>query len=645
VPKVYISSSSHDGPVARRLAAELEQQGFDVRDASTSIMPGDVWLKEVEAAIRSADVVLVLVSEASPGSRVGREVAIAIRHADQGKLLLIPVVLDEVPDKLLPYGLQTRQGLRLDTDSQQSYRHLAAAVQNSYGRRDRVLSLPPMAVSKARRATGFGPAGPSRGAKPDTWMSPEEHRDAVRVVADAFAAAGRPLHPTERPELLEPGPVWVAPEVSPTGRDLDRFARFLRSGRIGYLVHVGDLSRDAQIALDQMRLGGTPVVTVTVRALRSALADRRVEFFFSELERDYGTIDNLFDTRNALIDERFLFGRDVMLNTVGSAIQRREHVLLTGLRKVGKTSLLNILRQRLVTQPVCHVDLQRFDRHQEDWPPTLYRLILKSLDNWALTEDDGWPFRPSAPRTATELEEALDARAQHLGRDTTLVVIADELERVFPAPGEQAATRRWIQATGTLRALSQGARCRVVVLGADLRPTANRDNDLGSAGTNPFFSLFQEMPVPLLDSTAVADMIESLGRAMGIDVVTIEFLDRLFTLTGGHPSLARTIAGQAYRTRSADDRLDGADLARAVEHLDDTDAIAFFLRANLWQLMTTPEQEVLTALAKRPWQGRLRRQSERHQMAHATLTAQGLVDRTGIRIELFRTWLRERGDP
>lgn len=118
------------------------------------------------------------------------------------------------------------------------------------------------------------------------------------MVVDAFASAGRILRSTDWAELLEPGP-GVPAEVSPTGRDLDRFARFLHGDRIGYVVHVGELTRDAQIALDQMRLGGTPVVTMTVRALRSALANRRVRFFLGELERDYGTRHNLFDTRNA----------------------------------------------------------------------------------------------------------------------------------------------------------------------------------------------------------------------------------------------------------------------------------------------------------------------------------------------------------
>ena len=71
------------------------------------------------------------------------------------------------------------------------------------------------------------------------------------------------------------------------------------------------------------------------------------------MEQLYGGRDNQFDTKNALIDDRFLFGRDAILTTIGSAIKRDEHILISGLRKVGKTSLLNILRLQLADKPVC----------------------------------------------------------------------------------------------------------------------------------------------------------------------------------------------------------------------------------------------------------------------------------------------------
>ena len=129
----------------------------------------------------------------------------------------------------------------------------------------------------------------------------------------------------------------------------------------------------------------------------------------------YGSPDNLFDGRNALIDERFLFGRDAMLARIGSAIRRDEHVLISGLRKSGKTSLLNILSQQLTDYPVYLLDLERFDRHAEDWPPTLFAMMLETVDDWGRIRRTEWPFASVAPTTATELARELDRRFAYLG--------------------------------------------------------------------------------------------------------------------------------------------------------------------------------------------------------------------------------------
>ncbi len=124
-------------------------------------------------------------------------------------------------------------------------------------------------------------------------------------------------------------------------------------------------------------------------------------------------------------------------------------------------------------RPVCHVDLRRHDRHQEDWSKSLFRLMLAAFDTWGRTEHAPWPFVTPFPMTAADLEAQLERRRDHLtslGHNaTTLVVILDELDRVFPAPGEQHATREWIRASGALRALSD--RRLVTVVGADLQPT------------------------------------------------------------------------------------------------------------------------------------------------------------------------------
>nr|WP_230416267.1 TIR-like protein FxsC [Micromonospora tarapacensis] len=470
-------------------------------------------------------------------------------------------------------------------------------------------------------------------------VSSPDH-DARSVVQAAFSAAGRPLDATGVPGLFTPGPVWVVTNVGTTATGLSPFGEYARHGRVGYLVHTDPLRSDVERAADRMRLDGKPVVTVSLRALRAAFTDGRVKPFLDELERRYGTRDNLFDTKNALTDERFLFGRDVLLNTIGSAIKRDEHVLITGLRKVGKTSLLNILRQHLVDQPVCMVDLQRFDRHTEDWPTALFHLMIEAFDRWGRLEQVDWPFTTSTPNTVSELERQLHERIDHVGRSIRLTVVLDEIERVFPEPDELDAARRWVRASGALRLLAQGDRRTVVVIGADLRPVANRVNHLGPAGTNPLFSFFQETPLPLLDAEALTEMVHSLAREMGVTEVTTGFTERLFRLSGGHPSLARTLAGESYRCRQDATLLTGADLDAGLDQLEESDAVGYVLRNNLWDFMTVGERHVLEALA-RPGRKPSNRRGDWSE-AEATLRRQGLVTDQRIRIGLFEKWILDR---
>ena len=359
----------------------------------------------------------------------------------------------------------------------------------------------------------------------------------------------------------------------------------------------------------------------------------------------YGSPDNLFDARNALIDDRFFFGRDAMLARIDSAIRRDEHVLISGLRKSGKTSLLNVLRQQLTDYPVCLLDLQRFDRHAEDWPPTLFAMMVEAVDRWGRMGRAEWPFASVAPTTATELGRELDRRFAHLGTNPVsqrLVVMLDEIERVFPRKGEVEATRRWVRATGALRALAQGSSRSVVIIGADVRPTINRDNDLGNRETNPFFSFFQELPVALLDHEATDDMLRSLAGAMGVTSVSKAFVDQIFALTGGHPSLARTIAAEAYRQRRALRRLDEADLESSITALHDTDSIGSFVRSNLWQPMTAVEREIVSNLSHGLIvQGASGRGHLDPDMTEgfASLRSQGIIGGSGVRVGLLLDWV------
>ena len=434
----------------------------------------------------------------------------------------------------------------------------------------------------ARRLAVAGPAYRERDV---------EHAELVALTQRAFEQAGRPIRRGAEPELLIPGPIWVAVEAAPSAKEIIRFRRFVDSGDQAYLVHADPLRRDGEKELDALRLAKQPVIGVRAGALRAAYTDRRMDVFLAELERTQGNQDSLFDTKNAIEDERLLFGREILLNTIGSALRRDEQILLTGLRKVGKTSLLNILRQHLTDQPVCKLDLQMFDRNEEEWPQSLYRQMVEAYDSWGADVTPDWPYEPTEPRTATELARELAERAGFAG--SRLIVILDELERIFPqGPDEELATRRWIRATGALRALAQGDRRFVTLIGADLRPRANRANNLGKGQTNPFFQFFREVPVPLLDAGATEQMVATIGRTAGVNVVTPAFHSGLYELTGGHPSLALTVAGAAFRARSRPGVVDRPDLDAGLNGNEVLANVNSFV-GNLWDMLNRAEQAVL----------------------------------------------------
>ena len=628
-PRVFISHATEQDDIVGQLARALRSRDLDVIDVQDEIRPGEDFRIRLSELVSSADVMLVIVpAQGIDSTWVGRELDYALRAGRNGPVI-VPVFTGAIPpSSRLPYGLAERQGIRLSSSSDKSFVSVARQV----------------AEVAARETPRISPE--TTASRTEGQLTAAELADISQLVTTVFSAAGRRLTMSGQPQLLEPGPVWISAETVPGPRELQRFSARLSADSVGYFVHVGDLPASTDKVLDQMRVGGKRVVTVQERALRAALADGGAKTFLNTLEVLYYGQANLFDAKNALIDDRFFFGRDAILTTIGQAIKRDEHILISGTRKVGKTSVLNILRQHLADHPVCLVDLERFDRNREEWPGEFFRLIIEAVDRWARIEHEEWPFELTPPATGSELTRQLEERFDYLGGNPAgqrVVVMLDEIERVFPKKGEAAATRRWIQASGALRSLAQSQRRYVVVIGADLRAAANRENDLGNGETNPFFSFFQEIPVSLLDHQSTEAMLRKLANASGVDAVAGDLIDKLFSLSGGHPLLARLIAAETFRKRRATARMDLTDLYAGLDSLDNTDSVGSFIRSNLWEPMTPAEKEV-TASLSRSWLARkfskARLAKPDYSQARASLKSQGIAENGEIRIELLRRWIR-----
>jgi hypothetical protein len=106
---IFISHSSQDRAVARRICRVLEETGVTCWIAPRDIRAGQSWAAAIDEAIRGCRAVLVVVSASSNrSSHVGRELAIA----GENRLPMVPVrIQDTAPGPEMSYWLAGAQWL------------------------------------------------------------------------------------------------------------------------------------------------------------------------------------------------------------------------------------------------------------------------------------------------------------------------------------------------------------------------------------------------------------------------------------------------------------------------------------------------------------------------------------------------------
>jgi hypothetical protein len=105
--KVFLCHSTHDKKVVRELYQRLLNEGFDPWLDEERILPGQEWQTEIRKAVKTSDMVVVCLSQASITKQgfVHKEIRDALDMADEkpeGTVYIIPAKLEEcvVPDRL-----------------------------------------------------------------------------------------------------------------------------------------------------------------------------------------------------------------------------------------------------------------------------------------------------------------------------------------------------------------------------------------------------------------------------------------------------------------------------------------------------------------------------------------------------------------
>jgi TIR domain len=114
--KVFLSYAQTDKTLAKRIAAGLKKEGFDVWEASSEILPGDNWADKTAKALRESQAMIVLLTpNALASENMLHEIGYAISNKSY-KGRLIPVLVGSpgsVPENQIPWILQRLQTVRL----------------------------------------------------------------------------------------------------------------------------------------------------------------------------------------------------------------------------------------------------------------------------------------------------------------------------------------------------------------------------------------------------------------------------------------------------------------------------------------------------------------------------------------------------
>jgi hypothetical protein len=126
---VFISHSSKDRVMADRLCAELERRGISCWISSRDIPPGRNFQEAIVAAIRTAEVmILVFTSNANASDEIKKEVAIASAN----RIIVIPVrMMEAQPSDAFLYELATRQWIDVFDDWGSSIERLVGHLKDT----------------------------------------------------------------------------------------------------------------------------------------------------------------------------------------------------------------------------------------------------------------------------------------------------------------------------------------------------------------------------------------------------------------------------------------------------------------------------------------------------------------------------------
>ncbi|GHG48629.1 ATP-binding protein [Streptomyces griseocarneus] len=265
-----------------------------------------------------------------------------------------------------------------------------------------------------------------------------------------------------------------------------------------------------------------------------------------------------YDLTTPITEPVAFYGRRAEVAKLDFALDRGQHVGVFGLRKAGKTSLLNFVSQHRegLGKPVVRLEISGLTAEQFQLAllENCHRMVRqtgRAVPRLMTLTRDGNP-NPAIPLETywiRDLRSLLDALP---GR---LELFIDEIDQAWPGGrsnvGAQEATavlKCLIQLRGVIQSRDAEGENSIAIVCAGVDP-AIFERPLLNGRDNLLYKFARLSFLSPMKRDEMQEMVRSLGRRMGLryrDATTIDFLYREF---GGHPLLTRKACSAAAGKR------------------------------------------------------------------------------------------------
>lgn len=264
------------------------------------------------------------------------------------------------------------------------------------------------------------------------------------------------------------------------------------------------------------------------------------EYFLSNRFRDHFYNRDLFAYEMPLKRDLYFFGRTNLVQDIVNRFKTGENSGLFGLRKTGKTSVINAVGRVLDRDALSFVviDCQEPAFHQRRWNEALHYIATRARDKIAPKAD----LLPDNRYTKQDASLAFESDLATICRRVKgrLLIIFDEIENITHGI---AASEHWkndydfIYFWQTIRALCQKQHNLINFLIVGTNPRCIEESRFRDID-NPIFNLVPFQYIPRFEYEQTKEMVGQLGRIMGL-VFDDATCARLTEDYGGHPYLIR----------------------------------------------------------------------------------------------------------